>query len=255
MSTEPAHPAPYSDGIIDIFQDKLEVFGSLMPGRSRQYVLDPNAGVGRIHQMDDRFFKTYGVEIEAEWAKAHPATRLGDATNMYWFADKSFDAICVSPTYGNRMADSHTVSPCKSCGGQGSEKLDGHLLICADCNGTGKSDNSKRITYTHILGRKLHPNNTGQMQWGRKYRRLYIQIWDECIRVLKDDGLFILNCSDHIRKGQVIEVTKWHKDLLESYGFVHLDRQEVKTSRMKYGANSHLRVEFETIDTFRKVAA
>ena len=52
----------------------------------------------------------YGYEIEPEWADQARANGLcvttGDCRQMH-YPDAMFDAICTSPTYGNRMADHH----------------------------------------------------------------------------------------------------------------------------------------------------
>ena len=87
-----------------------------------------------------------------------------------------FDGICTSPTYGNRMADSHDAK-----------------------------DGSSRNTYTHKLGRKLDVNNSGKMQWGNEYKKLHTKAWNECFRVLKNDGVFILNFKNHIKKGKEVD--------------------------------------------------
>lgn len=60
------------------------------------------------------------------------------------YKDTFFDAICVSPVYGNRVSDSHNAK-----------------------------DGSKRVTYTHMLGRKLTDGNTGCLQWGEKYKQAH----------------------------------------------------------------------------------
>lgn len=126
-------------------------------------VLDPFAGVGRIHELERPGRVTVGVEIELEWAATHPHTVCGDSTSLP-FPNETFDYIATSPTYGNRMADHHNAR-----------------------------DDSRRFTYKHMLGRDLHPNNSGRMQWGAPYRRLHETVWAECWRVLKPDGRLIIN--------------------------------------------------------------
>jgi DNA modification methylase len=103
-----------------------------------------------------------------------------------------------------------------------------------------------------MLGRKLTKGNTGNLQWGKKYRQAHVEIWQECIRVLKPNGIFILNISDHIRKGEVIPVSNWHKETLVKMGLKHIDTILVETKRMRFGANSHLRVDYENVFVFRK---
>lgn len=181
-------------------------------------ILDPFAGTGRLREIRPDAFL---LEIEPEWAEQNNAT-VGDALAMPW-NDDYFDAVVTSPTYGNRMADHHNAK-----------------------------DASKRNTYTHTLGRRLHPNNSGQLQWGKEYRQFHYKAWQEVARVLKPGGRFILNISDHIRKGKRIKVSRFHRLLLQFMGFKWIRTWEVKTPRQKNGANANLRVEHEYIYVFEK---
>ena len=122
------HPAKFTDSLMPIME-RMIPDGSI--------VLDPFAGTGKIHILP---FKTVGIEIEKEWASLSKGTICADSMNIP-FSDGFFDAVCTSPTYGNRMAD-HFES----------------------------KDGSKRATYRHALGRKLSGNNSGRMQWGKKYK-------------------------------------------------------------------------------------
>lgn len=211
------HPATFSDGFIEHFRELLRTFCD-MPTMS--VVLDPFAGTGKIHQLRPEF-ATIGVEIEAEWAAMHEQTYEGDSTDLpgHWTA--FFDAVVTSCTYGNRMADHHNAQ-----------------------------DGSERFTYTHKLGRPLNPNNSGKMQWGDNYRQLHVLVWNEIWRVLRPGGVFILNVSDHIRKGEVVQVSEWHKETIKEIGFVLVQHDELPTRRQRKGANADLRVEFENIYTF-----
>lgn len=199
------HPAKYTDCLLSIFE-------KMIPKNSK--VLDPFAGTGKIHLLP---FETVGLEIEPEWAKMHPQTFCGDATDMP-FADDTFDVICTSPTYGNRMADSHNAK-----------------------------DASKRNTYTHTIGRKLHKNNSGQMQWGQEYKDLHIKAYRECKRVLKPNGLFILNIKNHIRNGKEIDVHGWHITALENIGFIFSETVNVPVKGNGFGSNGAKRVGYEFI--------
>lgn len=184
-------------------------------------LLDPFAGTGKIHLLGNENLRTVGVEIEPEWADLHPQTIVGDALNLP-FAASSFDAIATSPTYGNRMADHHDAK-----------------------------DGSKRNTYKHTLGRNLHPNNSGQLQWGPKYREFHQRAWSEAIRVLKPGGIFILNISNHIRKGEEIDVTDWQVRTIQEYIPIK-DVRTVGTIRYREGSNSSLRPSHESVVLFRK---
>lgn len=217
------HPAKYSDVLIPKFAEILKEWNCTN-------VLDPMAGVGKIaHLYDHGYTGQITVnEIEVEWVVQTPLSIsmrnlfCMDAANMS-FADGEFDSIVVSPCYGNRMADSHNAR-----------------------------DGSKRYTYTHLLGRKLTEGNTGNMQWGEKYREAHVAIWKECYRVLQPGGIFVLNCKDHIRDGKLIQVSYWHMRLLEKLGFVWIENHEVKTPGMRHGENAKLRVDHENIRVFRK---
>lgn len=207
------HPAKYTDSLLPIFLEYLN---------GMEMVLDPFAGTGKLKKIIP---KAVLLEIEPEWAAMSGAI-VADSQHMP-FKDKIFDAICTSPTYGNRMAD-HFVDhqPHK---------------------------NYMRNTYRHCLGRPLNPENSGRIQWGEEYRKLHIAVWKECKRVLKRDGLFILNISDHIRAGKQIAVSEWHVETLENIGFELLKEHKVKTPRQRMGENSKLRVDCEYVFVFLNI--
>ena len=139
------HPATYTDALLPIFAELLlkshgsqwgqgtragEDFGPLRGYQARSRACAP----GFQHA------EFYGYEIEPEWAEQARAagciTTTGDSRQMH-YPDAMFDAICTSPTYGNRMADHHEAR-----------------------------DASPRHTYRHVLGRPLTPGNSGALQWG-----------------------------------------------------------------------------------------
>ena len=182
-------------------------------------VLDPFAGTGRVHDLDR---DTTGVEIEPEWAAKHPDTIQADALDLP-FGAGSFDAIATSPTYGNRMADHHNAR-----------------------------DNSQRNTYRHTLGHELDPHNSGQLQWGPEYRDFHVKAWTEAVRVLKPGGRFVLNISDHIRDGEVQDVTGWHITTLCRLGLTLRQLTPVTTKRLRHGVNADLRTPNEWVVTFTR---
>lgn len=206
------HPAKYSDSLMPVFDKILPKDGK---------ILDCFAGTGKLKQIRPNAVL---LEIEPEWAEINGAI-VGDATNMP-FEDSSFDAVCTSPTYGNRMADSFIDHK--------------------------PEKRYKRNTYTHCLGRKLSENNSGGMQFGEKYKELHKKAWREVYRVLRGGGLFVLNVSNHIRNGREILVSEWHKDFVSSLGFVLLEEIKVKTPRNRFGQNAKARVEFENVYVFMK---
>lgn len=177
-------------------------------------MLDPFAGIGRVHELG---FASVGVEIEPEWANQHRRTIVGDSRRLH-FPDGFFDGVITSPAYGNRMADHHNAR-----------------------------DASRRITYRHKLGRALTDGNSGKMQWGEKYQELHRQVWSECWRVIRSDGFFVLNISDHIRKGVVVPVSDWHHHALFDLGFRRVKQAHVETQRMRFGQNHDVRVDGEHV--------
>lgn len=216
------HPATYTNSFIPKFAE-------LLIGCDN--VLDIFGGVGKLAMIKEYGFtgKVICNELEPEWAETSPYNvdewHIGDAANMAWAKSNSFDAICTSPTYGNRMADHHNAK-----------------------------DGSKRVTYKHFLGRDLNEANTGRMQWGDKYREKHLEIYKECARVLKDGGLMIVNVSDHIRKGQVVNVVEWHKEALTNFGMKLIDEIKIETPRMGFGQNAKSRVQHECILVFKYYA-
>lgn len=206
------HPAKYSDCLMQYLAKYLQ-FSKL--------ILDPFAGTGKLKQIRSDAIL---LEIEPEWAKINKAI-VGDAQFMP-FKNNMFDAICTSPTYGNRMAD-HFVD---------------HQV----------SKKYVRHTYRHYLGRKLNENNSGKMQWGKKYQLLHFNSYKECKRVLKHNGLFVLNISDHIRASKQVYVSEWHKDTLCELDFKLIKHYKINTPRNKHGRNYKSRLDYENIYIFRK---
>lgn len=213
------HPAAFSDVLLPVID------GFVYPGQQKPYklILDPFAGIGKLRKIVPDMIAN---EIEPEWALMSGVPGIvGDATELA-FDDEVFDAVVTSPTYGNRMADSFVDH-------QPAKKY-------------------RRNTYTHAIGRKLHRNNSGKMQWGPKYRETHVLAWSECFRVLRYGGILVLNVSDHIRSGKRIPVSHWHKKILVNTGFDYIESKQVKTPRNGFGQNGKLRVGFEWVMLFRK---
>jgi len=202
------HPAKFTDSLLPV----IDLFLG-----TADTVLDPFAGTGKIHQLRESGRTTYGIELEPEWAEMNPFTMVGDARALP-FEDGYFDAIATSPTYGNRMADTY----------------DGR-------------DGSRRNTYRISLGHDLSEGSSAGLQWGAEYRLFHEKAWKEAIRVLRQHGSFVLNCKDHIRKGERVPVTQWHVGELERLGLA-VDRfQRVETPGNRHGANGQARLDYEWV--------
>lgn len=215
-----SHPARYSAAILERFEKVIDEVCNL--GTDHIKVLDPFAGTGKIHELP---FDTTGVELEPEWGQlVAEGNIIGDAAAMP-FDDHSFDVVATSPTYGNRLADHH-------------EAADPHL----------------RRSYTHDLGRRLTPGNTGEIAWGPKYEEAHTVIWAEVRRVLKPFGWLLLNIKDHIKDGEQQPVSHWHTAALVGLGFTFWPGYSsgVTTQHLRVGSNSEQRAGQELVLVFRR---
>lgn len=214
------HPAKFSGVLLPVIAGHLVGY---------HQVLDPMAGVGTLaRHLQPLGHWVWSNELEPEWEEQCPRPRsCYDARHLtdIFFANR-FDAIATSPTYGNRMADHHEAR-----------------------------DTSRRNTYTHTLGRKLTPGNTGAMQWGDKYRRTHEQVIAECVRVLRPGGRVVWNVKDHIRGGRQVHVAAWHCIAWKRAGFTLAAEVPVPCPGNRHGQNGQLRVDHEWVLVFDKPEA
>ena len=213
------HPAKFTDAFFEVFSEMLNGCSS---------VFDPFAGTGKIGKLKQYGFtgEIYANEIEPEWLS--PNEHMCDVltfcdAEFLDYPESHFDAICTSPTYGNRMADHHNAK-----------------------------DRSKRNTYTHCLGHQLAQGNTGKMQWGQEYREKHERVYRHIAKMVKPGGKFVLNIKNHIRRGVEIDVVAFHEATLKNCGFEMIDKRAIETPSLKYGANADKRLPIEYIILFRK---
>ena len=209
------HPAKFSDPILELL---AELLPPLAGGR---LVLDPMAGVGRLAELGAPILLS---ELQYRWAAACPdPVMCADAAWLPLRSD-SIRVIATSPTYGNRMADTYA------------------------------GDGTSRYTYRIYHGEPLHSENTGSMQWGRRYKVKNAEIIKEMHRVLEPGGHLVLNVSDHIRHHRIQQVARWWGRECVAAGFRAERGFRVNTSRMKNGENAEARVPYEIVYVMRKAA-
>jgi transposase-like protein len=185
----PPHPATFPRAV-------MEVFAELIPDDS--IVLDPFAGVGTIHELHlVRGIITNGIELEPEWAAAHPRTICGDSQRAAELLPGiAVDVIATSPAYGNRLADSYNAS-----------------------------DPHARRSYSIDIGRPLSADSGAGLHFDKdgRYETLHRNVWASVTAMLEPSGLFLLNCKDFKRAGKVMPVTGWHIRCLTGLGLRVVD--------------------------------
>lgn len=205
---------------------------------------------------------------------------MGDATALPEEWTGLFDVIATSPCYGNRMADNHEArDSCAGCGGTGvtiseegcsdapwtcpncgvactcgvlAKELTKHnrrCLVCRGqvCPGCGGNGLSKRYTYRRALGRSPSPGSSATLQWGGFYRTLHHRAWEEAARVLRPQGLLLVNIKNHVRDHAEQRVVEWHEGCLLKVGFAVLDTVRLPAPGLRHGENHEARVEEERI--------
>lgn len=263
--TQTPHPAKFSPVVLGVIRDLIREMDERLDWHHTN-ILDPFAGVGGIHLLNDGVMmrRTFAVELEPEWAaesamlgptwcgdffefkptgtmldsmsEGHPRRAISMNALMLHPWPVMYDAVVTSPTYGNRMADHHDAKEkCKACNGQGEiyefEECVKFYTFCYKCNGTGRREH-KRLTYKHQLGRDLSSNSSAAMQWGVEYKVFHNRAWRKVSEILRPGGLFILNVKDHIRGGRLIPVSRWHRDNVIKHGFELLEDRHVPVKGM-----------------------
>lgn len=255
------HPAAYSKRVLHAIAAVIEREIPPEP-EAPVVVLDPFAGTGRIHHLIDKpkeyseipagRIKTYGIEIETEWAALHDRTYIGDALDLRaTFAPEEVDVVATSPCFGNRMADHHDAKDqCKRCEGTGF--VDAPLIkigVCPDCKGVGLS---KRNTYRHALGRKPSDGSAAMLRWGPEYRRFHDSFIISVLTVLRPQGVLAVNMKNHVRRAKVEPVVEWWVTTLLAHNLGLIEVVRLPSAGLRHGANHKARVEDEVLIVVRK---
>lgn len=228
------HPAKYSEPILALIA-RLVAEETARVGR-RLRVLDPFAGVGRVHDLDA---DTFAGELEVEWAACRRPTVVADAAAPPW-RPASFDVIATSPCYGNRLRDAHVNRDShKACKGEG----------CSKCKWTGIAP---RRSYTHDLGHRPRPESTATMAFGPAYREKHQAIYGTWPGLLAAGGLALLNVSNFVERKQEVDTVGWHLGALRRAGLAIEDLYAVPTHRLRNGANYLSRAAAEHVIVARR---
>lgn len=190
------HPARYTAAELAAIEATICERWPDPADRSRVTLLDPMAGEGTLLRLSDSlridWERSQLTDITA-WPQRRPEVKKLNA--LAWrLRPDVFDAVVLSPPYGNRMADPPS------------------------------SDGDNRATYADRRGTPAGADDVSGMQWGAAYRRTMRRIWDAVVSVLRPGrdgqppGLLIIAVADHIRAGRVEPVVNWHLTALLALG-------------------------------------
>lgn len=251
-----SHPAKYPTEVLVELDHVVSAEADRRGKRLR--ILDPMAGVGRIHRFDEAAHRVVGNELEPEWAiQGLPGlTTVRDATDLPFPAD-SFNVWATSPSYGNRLADSHDAKDaCKKCDGTGVKPETDPPRRCPNCKGDGLS---ARNTYRAKLGRKPTGGSGSVLQWGPSYRRTHGAMLGEALRVTEGGGLLVVNIANHLRtvgpegnrRQEEQRVTEWWLNEMMALGCNVVEVRAVRTRKLLQGQNYEARTDGEKILVMR----
>lgn len=233
MTKKVVHPCPYTPVVLDRMSGLLDSEAH-QRGIERLRVLDPFAGTGlRVAQHEtSRYHDWTGVELEesfivVDWVRHGNSRELPSM-----FPSAYFDAVATSLVFANGMTDSFVSS---------------------------EKDKSRRHTYSHAARAnrgdrtyRLHPDNAGQMGWGRgghregrAWREFHVDLIKGLRCVVRPAGLVILELSNHlasIKRGEPpveIDSIGWLRSELAANGWTEVALIPIEIQRQRMGANRH----------------
>lgn len=200
------HPAKFTSNQIEQIASAIaEEFGDDKAIK----ILDPYAGVGKVYELQEYGHFVQGIEIELEWARQHPNTVCDDSHRwMSLVYRNSFHAVVTSYVFPNRMTDHHNAK-----------------------------DGSKRHSYKHYLGRDPSKGSSATLGWGKKWRQFHREGFRLMSRVVKKNGLIIIDSKNCYKKGELVMVNEWTIRTLAKMGFPLLQVRPVFTRGLTHGKN------------------
>jgi len=195
------HPATWDERLISAAAEMIE-HHTAAPG----ILIDPMAGEGSHYAPFAEAGWTVIMSDIHLWPHRDRRVLCCDAADIS-ADDDSIDVLLTSPPFGNRLADKMST------------------------------DDDQRVTYADRRGADAAENDASGMQWGAAYRSAMRRIWTEAARLLKDDGLAVIDIKDHIRGGSRQHVTAWTIQAWRDLGWTVADIIPVQTGH--YAGISH----------------
>lgn len=190
--------------------DAITYINKLLKRRSK--VLDPLAGLGSVRGLNSHSdHEIVCMDINANYNDSDDEVTYGDAT-MLAFGDEEFDAIVTTPDWGAVTTDTQNVLATE-------------------------------------LSRTREPNDLSVLAWGEEYRDVCGEIWRECVRVLRPQGVFVLVIRDHLRPGinpkkpdlkELAGVTSWHIQLMLDAGMDLISLAGIRSNHPSHPSKSVL---------------
>lgn len=169
------HPAKFSQPILDAIVGQL-ADEMVPPGGT---LLDPFAGVGRVHQIADLVgYDSLGVELEPEWAATHERTICGDSTML---------ATLIGPYAGH--VDAIVTSPCM----EQSHRMLTYDMRWVPCGDLEVGD--ELLAFNEHLGPGV--GTASRRRWERATVVASDPMTVDCVRVILANGDEIVTTPNH----------------------------------------------------------